>query len=100
MWQELLGIEGIGIDDDFFEMGGHSLLATQVVARLRTIMAMEELLLESIFEAPTVRQLAVFVGNQKTTAEADQAALFTQQIKQMTPEQREQMVTRARGAKA
>ena len=30
-WQELLGIEGIGINDDFFELGGHSLMATRVL---------------------------------------------------------------------
>jgi acyl transferase domain-containing protein/NADP-dependent 3-hydroxy acid dehydrogenase YdfG len=57
VWEELLGIAGIGADDNFFELGGHSLLATQVVARLRGDGA-SELTLASFFGAPTIAQLA------------------------------------------
>ena len=35
IWQEILGVEHIGIRDDFFTLGGHSLLATQVISRVR-----------------------------------------------------------------
>ena len=35
MWQELLGVERVGIHDDFFELGGNSLLATQLNTRIR-----------------------------------------------------------------
>ncbi len=41
LWQELLGIEPIGRDDDFFELGGHSLLAIQLAAALRAQLAVE-----------------------------------------------------------
>ncbi len=57
IWQDLLGIEQIGIDDNFFELGGHSLLATQVIARLRTSFRVE-LPLRSMFEASTVKELS------------------------------------------
>ena len=57
IWSEVLGLERIGIHDNFFEIGGHSLLATQVVARLREALHWE-VPLRSLFEAPTVAKLA------------------------------------------
>jgi len=57
IWQELLGIEPIGVHDNFFELGGQSLLATQVVARVRTALK-TDLPLRRFFEEPTVAELA------------------------------------------
>lgn len=60
-WQELLGIERVGINDNFFELGGHSLLATMVLSRLRKEFGVE-LLLRSFFESPTVSGLALIIA--------------------------------------
>ena len=60
VWQELLGVEPIGIHDDFFKLGGHSLLGTQVLARLRARFKVD-LSLRIIFEAPTPAELAQHV---------------------------------------
>ncbi|HEU0301669.1 MAG TPA: beta-ketoacyl synthase N-terminal-like domain-containing protein [Longimicrobium sp.] len=57
MWQELLGIDRIGVHDDFFGLGGHSLLATQIVSRVRDSFGLE-LPLKSVFEAPTIASYA------------------------------------------
>ena len=63
IWQSLLGIEPIGIYDNFFALGGHSLLATQLMARVRETFRLE-VPLRSIFETPTVADLAAAIIQQ------------------------------------
>lgn len=57
IWTEVLGLEQLGVNDNFFELGGHSLLATQVISRVRATFQIE-VPLRSIFETPTVAELA------------------------------------------
>jgi len=57
IWQELLGIEKVGIHDNFLELGGHSLFAARVLSRVRCALGVA-LPLEAAFEAPTIAELA------------------------------------------
>ncbi|MFJ4950899.1 amino acid adenylation domain-containing protein [Streptomyces sp. NPDC088760] len=76
VWSEVLGVERIGAQDDFFALGGHSLLATRVLARLRETFAVE-LPLRLLFEATTVARLSEAVAE---AVEADVAALSDQEV--------------------
>ncbi|NOU51317.1 amino acid adenylation domain-containing protein [Pseudoalteromonas sp. JBTF-M23] len=56
IWQDVLGIEQIGITDNFFELGGHSLMAIRLVARINEQFD-SNFNLKSLFSFPTIEQL-------------------------------------------
>ena len=60
IWQDLLGLDRVGIHDDFFELGGHSLLGTQVIARVREQFQVD-FPLRLIFEATTPERFAALL---------------------------------------
>ena len=68
IWAEVLRLDQIGINDNFFDLGGHSLLATQVISRVQVAFNVE-LPLRAIFENPTVAGL----GMALVQAQADMA---------------------------
>lgn len=70
IWQALLNIPHIGVQDNFFALGGHSLLATQVMARLRNILELD-LPLRTLFEHQTVAKLASEIDRELATAFPD-----------------------------
>lgn len=80
LWEELLGIEGVGIADDFFELGGHSLIAVQLGSRLRETFDVE-IEPQAVFQAANIVDLAAVI---------EQALI--QQIEGMTDEEAEALL--------
>ena len=68
IWQQLLGIEQVGIHDNFFELGGHSLLGTLVISRIRETFQVE-LPVHSLFEESSVAGLAKHIERIRSIAQ-------------------------------
>jgi acyl carrier protein len=60
IWCEVLDLQAVGVNDNFFKLGGHSLKITQVISRVREALEVE-LPMRAMFEAPTIASLALRV---------------------------------------
>ncbi|GAB1539414.1 beta-ketoacyl synthase N-terminal-like domain-containing protein [Scytonema sp. NUACC21] len=90
-WQEILGVEQVGIHDNFFELGGHSLLAVQVTSRLREIFQVELPLQSILFDAPTVGGLAAIIAEQQPKQEdIEEIAALLEKVKSLSAEEIQQ----------
>ncbi len=67
IWEQLLGVERVGREADFFALGGHSLLATQAISRMAAELGVQ-LPLRALFEAPVLRELAAQVRTARQKA--------------------------------
>ena len=83
IWREVMQLDTIQPDDDFFDLGGHSLLVTQIIARVRSIFGVQ-LALRDFFEAPTITALARVVEEQ-----------ILRQVEQMPEAQAERLAVEA-----
>nr|WP_325248406.1 polyketide synthase [Amylibacter sp.] len=76
-WQDLLGVDQIGVEDSFFDLGGHSLIAVRLFAQIRKAYQVD-FPISVLFEAPTIRKCAELIaargvtdGDSDETAPAD-----------------------------
>jgi len=87
VWASSLGIEKVGIDDDFFELGGASVVATQIVSRLRQMFQMD-LPAVLLFDTPTIEKLARYmIEHEARPGLTEKTATLLKRIEGMTEEE-------------
>jgi acyl-CoA synthetase (AMP-forming)/AMP-acid ligase II/acyl carrier protein len=87
VWAEILGLDRVGAEDDFFLLGGHSLLATQIVSRLSRDFDVE-LSLRAFFEEPTVSGAALAITReQMRQGDPERMAVLLARVQGLSPEE-------------
>jgi amino acid adenylation domain-containing protein len=71
VWRDVLGVERVGAEDNFFSLGGHSLLAARVVSQVRR-RAQADISVRVLFEQPTLREFAATVDVASRARAADE----------------------------
>ena len=87
IWSEILGLDQVGIEDNFLELGGDSLLASQIISRvIKTFQV--EVPLRSLFESPTIADMAVIIiQNQANEAEQEDIDRMLTELEALPDEQ-------------
>lgn len=80
IWTQLLGVDRVGVHDNFFEIGGHSLLATRVNSRIRETFQLE-LPLRAIFETPSIAGLAQLLEDALARGERQEEPVIVRQLR-------------------
>ena len=72
VWAEVLGLERVGVRDDFFGLGGHSLSATRVIVRANQALDVH-LSVRMLFLQPTIEKLATTIDNARAVSASEDA---------------------------
>ncbi|HSU83482.1 MAG TPA: non-ribosomal peptide synthetase, partial [Thermoanaerobaculia bacterium] len=71
LWSEVLGVERVGVFDDFFALGGHSLLGVQLISRVRDLFGIK-LPVRAVFSSATVAELAERIAEEMAAQAGDE----------------------------
>ena len=92
IWSQVLGIDSVGIHDNFFDLGGHSLLATQIVSRVINTFQVK-VPLRSLFQSPTVADMTVVIVQQQAEkAEREDIEQMLAQLEALSDEETQRLI--------
>jgi amino acid adenylation domain-containing protein len=87
LWGEVMGLERVGVRDDFSELGGDSLLAAQISSRINALFPLRRPL-ASLFETPTIYQLSEYLREQETSpGQSMKIANLFLKVEEMSPDE-------------
>ena len=93
IWEEVLGVRPIGIQDKFFDLGGHSLSATEVVSRVIKQFELK-IPLQSLFQSPTVADMAAEISAHRgKRLDQSQLAAILDELESLSEAEAEQLVS-------
>ncbi|WP_439898718.1 phosphopantetheine-binding protein [Pseudomonas agarici] len=94
IWQDVLQVERVGLDDNFFDLGGHSLLATQVIVRLRNQLR-AEVPLKSLFETHDLQAFCRCVETHRTVHQSldEELAKSLEALKRLSSNELEKLIS-------
>ena len=94
IWREILKLERVGVYDNFFDLGGHSLLVTQVRSRINSALGIE-IPLRSLFDSPTVEELALQIAEiQARDTAYDNVTDMLTDLESLSDEEAERLIAR------
>ncbi|MGH7798827.1 MAG: phosphopantetheine-binding protein [Candidatus Binatia bacterium] len=95
VWAEVLGIDKVSVDDDFFDLGGHSLAVTQVISRLQERFQ-AEFSVRSVLEAPAFADMAALISQtQAKRFKPDDVNRILSDLESMSDDEAQYLVARS-----
>ena len=94
IWESVLSLDRVGVDDNFFDLGGHSLAATRVVSQVIKQFQLELPLL-SLFQSPTVAEMAaVIIEHRGKLLGEEELERLLSELELMSDEEAQQLVAK------
>lgn len=85
IWADVLGIDAIGVDDNFLDLGGNSILAARIVARVLRDLPAQSITLATLLQAPTIAEMAAILPPR--LAEAEQLAALLAEMEALADDE-------------
>jgi amino acid adenylation domain-containing protein len=96
IWEEVIDLRPVGIQDNFFDLGGHSLAASRIISRILKTFELD-LPIKALFDSPTVADMAVVITqNQANRASPEDLARLLSEVETLSEEEAQRLLAAER----